>query len=159
MSHPSKSSVMKSHQAGVTLVVGLIFLLVLSLLAVSAVRLSTVNLRVSGNVQAQTEATAAAQQAIEQVMSTAANFYEPLTAKTVNVDVNNDGTTDYSVAVAAPVCLMLVPVAGYSANFSGFAPQDGYWDVLAVATNTQTGAVVQIHQGVKSRVLASAGCP
>lgn len=147
------------RQRGVTLVIGLIFLLVMSLLAVSAIRLSSVNLRIAGNVQTHAEAMSAAQQAIEQVMSSSSNFYTPLTARTITVDVDNNGVSDYSVAVAAPVCLMMLATPGYSANFSGFAPQDGYWDVQAVATDNRSGASVEIHQGVKARVLASAGCP
>jgi len=146
-------------QRGVTLVVGLIFLLVISLLAVSAIRFSSVNLKIVGNAQAQTEATAAAQAAIEQVLNSAANFYAPLSARTIQIDIDNDGDNDYAVAVAAPTCLLMTATPGYSANFSGFAPQDGYWDIAAVATDARTGVSVEVHQGVKARVLASAGCP
>jgi len=147
------------RQRGVTLVVGLIFLLVISLLAVSAIRFSSVNLKIAGNAQAQAEATAAAQAAIEQVLDSAANFYAPLSARDIEIDIDNDGDADYEVAVAAPTCLMMMATPGYSANFSGFAPQDGYWDIGAVATDPRTGVSVEVHQGVKARVLASAGCP
>ncbi len=164
---PCTTSVMAAHicprgrqgQRGVTLVVGLIFLLVMSLLAVSAIRFSSVNLRIAGNAQAQVEATAAAQTAIEQVMSSAANFYSPLSARTIAVDIDNDGRSDYSVAVSAPDCLGMMAAPGYSANFSGFAPQEGYWDVAAVATDSRSGVRVEVHQGVRARVLATAGCP
>lgn len=147
------------RQRGVTLVVGLIFLLVMSLLAVSAIRFSSVNLRIAGNVQVQAEAMAAAEQAIEQVLGSAANFYAPLNARTIDIDVDNNGSSDYRVAVSAPECLLMQATPGYSANFSGFAPQDGYWDLRAVATDTRSGATVEVHQGVRARVLASAGCP
>lgn len=147
------------RQRGVTLVVGLIFLLVFSLLAVSALRFSSVNLKIAGNAQAQVEATSAAQIAVEQVLDSIASFYTPLVARDFEVDIDNDGDVDYDVAVAAPECLMMTATPGYSANFSGFAPQDGYWDVQAVATDPRTGVSVTVHQGVKARVLASAGCP
>lgn len=147
------------RQRGVTLVVGLIFLLVISLLAVSAIRFSSMNLKIAGNAQAQAEATAAAQQAIEQVLNSVANFYAPLSARDIAIDIDNDGDADYDVAVAAPACLLMMATPGYSASFSGFAPQDGYWDIGAVATDSRTGVSVEVHQGVKARVLASAGCP
>lgn len=149
----------KAAQRGVTLVIGLIFLAVFSLLAVSAIRFSSVNLKIAGNAQAQVEATAAAQTGIEQVLDSVANFYTPLSARDFEIDIDNDGDADYDVAVDAPECLMMLATPGYSANFSGFAPQDGYWDVRAVATDPRTGVSVEVHQGVKARVLASAGCP
>jgi hypothetical protein len=146
-------------QRGVTLVIGLIFLAVFSLLAVSAIRFSSVNLKIAGNAQAQVEATAAAQIALEQMLDSVANFYAPLSGDDVEIDIDNDGDADYEVAVSAPECLMMLATPGYSANFAGFAPQDGYWDVGAVATDPRTGVSVEVHQGVKARVLASAGCP
>jgi len=157
--NPSLPAAGPARQRGVTLVVGLIFLVVFSLLAVSAIRFSSVNLKIAGNAQAQAEATAAAQIAIEQVLDSVSNFYTPLVARDFEIDIDNDGDTDFDVAVAAPVCLVMLATPGYSANFSGFAPQDGYWDVAAVATDPRTGVSVEVHQGVKARVLASAGCP
>ena len=60
----------KNRQRGATLIVGLIMLIALTLLVVSAIRSGTTNLRIAGNTQIQEEAKAAAQQAIEQYIST-----------------------------------------------------------------------------------------
>lgn len=148
----------RKSQSGVTLVVGLIFLLVMSLLAVSGVRMSTANLKIAGNVQAKVEATAAAQKAIEQVLSQSANFYAPLSEKRISIDLDKDGTNDFVVVVSRPECQLMKPTPGYSANFAGFSPQDGYWDLKAVVTDARTGAAIELHQGVKARVLASENC-
>lgn len=57
-------------QRGATLLVALIMLVLLTLFAISALRTSTTNLKVVGNMQARTEALNAAQQAIENVITT-----------------------------------------------------------------------------------------
>ena len=64
-------------ERGMTLVVGLIMLLVLTLFALAATRLSTSSLRTVGNMQARGEAASAAQTAIEQVLSSTAAFTAP----------------------------------------------------------------------------------
>lgn len=144
-------------QTGASLLISLVMLVVLTLLVVSAIRMSNSNLKVVGNMQAKNEATSAAQQAIEQVMSNASNFYTP-TPKTISIDINNDGTADYSVAVSAPVCLKMVAVPGYSVDFADSAPQDAYWDIKAVVTDTRTGASSTVHQGAKLRMASTATC-
>ena len=70
-------SEMSANESGMTLVVGLIMLLVITLFVVSAVRLSTANLRTVGNMQARNEAAAASQRAIEDMMSSTAAFTAP----------------------------------------------------------------------------------
>jgi Tfp pilus assembly protein PilX len=149
----------KTTQHGMTLVVGLIMLLVITLFVVSAIRLSTANLRTVGNMQARNEAAAASQRAIEDMMSSTAAFTTPASivpGTPVTVTVNK---TDYSVARATPVCVKAVPVTGNSYNNSGLAMQDTYWDLQTTATNAKSGASVTTHQGVKVRLDASAICP
>lgn len=145
-------------QRGATLVVGLIMLVVLTLLVVSGISMTKTNLKTVGNMQAKNEAAAAAQQAIEQIMSNLNNFYTP-TAQTINVDLNNDGVVDYAVAISAPTCLKKVAVPGYSVDFADSAPQDTYWDIKAVATDSRTSATVTVHQGAKVRMDSTATCP
>ena len=149
---------LRSKQRGITLLVSLVMLVVLTLLVVAAVNMTSTNLRVAANMQMQAEATAAAQQAIENLISTTTPFYSPA-ASTVNVDINHDGTTDYIVSLATPVCLSSTPAPGYSAGFAASAPQDTYWDIKATATDNKTGANVTIHQGVKIKLAAGATCP
>lgn len=146
-----------ARQAGSSLLMSLVMLIVLSLLTVSAIRMSSSNLKVVGNMQVKKEAIAAAQQAIENAISSANGFYAPA-AQNVSVDINNDGIADYTVVLSAPTCQMSAPVAGYSYANAGIAPQTTYWDVKAVATDTRTGASATIHQGVKVNLDASASC-
>jgi Tfp pilus assembly protein PilX len=101
-----------SHQRGVTLFVGLIMLLLMTLLATATLNLGKSNLQIVGNFQHRNEATAAAQQAIETVVSSetltmtdptaAASVIVPGCggqANTVCVDVNADGVPDVTVTV------------------------------------------------------------
>lgn len=146
-----------AHQHGMTLVVSLIMLVVITLFVLSAIRLSTANLRTVGNMQARNEAAAASQRAIEDLLSSTAPFIAPGSITTpVTVNVNK---TAYSVAVATPVCVKTEPVTGNSYYNSGLALQDTYWDVQTTATNAKSGASVTTNQGVKVRLNASALCP
>ena len=95
-------------QRGAALVVSAIMLVLLTLFALAVINMSTVNLRVANNEQVKTQSVASAQQAIEQVVST--NFAANPQPMTVAVDINNDGSSDYNVAVAKPVCNNSVPI-------------------------------------------------
>ena len=55
------------RQSGATLIVALIMLIMMTVLAVSAINLSTINLKIVGNMQSQKAMDAAAQDAIEQI--------------------------------------------------------------------------------------------
>lgn len=101
----------KSSQRGATLVIGMIMLVLVTLFVLSAINMSTTNLRVMGNEQARNEAVQAAQQAVEQVASVdfTKNPPTPATPITVPVDVNGDSTADYQATVTA-ACLNSVPV-------------------------------------------------
>ena len=96
------------RQRGATLVIGMIMLVLITLFVLAAVNMSTINLRVMGNTQARNESISAAQQAIEQIAST--DFPKNPQPATVNVDVNGDTVTDYTVAIATPVCLNSIPI-------------------------------------------------
>jgi Tfp pilus assembly protein PilX len=144
---------MRAKQRGATLLVGLIMLVLLTLLAVSAINISTVNLHITGNMQAQVEAAAAAQQAIEELIDDINNFNNPPDTykKTVG--------KYYAVEVQKPVCLQAIPLKkGYSYSVS-YVPEETTWDIQASATDSQTtGVSTTIHQGV--RVLLPPGkCP
>jgi Tfp pilus assembly protein PilX len=149
-----------SRQRGATLLISLIMLVVLTLFALSAINLSTSNLRIVGNMQRQLEATAAAQMAIEQIIGNISNFTAaPTTSQTVAIDLNNDGATDFSVIVSPPSCKYTANAPGYSLSFSGSAPQNTMWDIQAVATDNLSGASVTVHQGIKVLLGAGATCP
>lgn len=87
------------RQQGATLVVALIFLILMSLFAVSAFRGSSNDLRVVGNMQARQEAIGAAQVAMEKTISSATFSSNPdnVAANPVPVDIDNNGAADYEV--------------------------------------------------------------
>lgn len=173
---------LKHKQRGSTLLVALVMLVVLTLLVLSAIRSSNTNLRIAGNMQMQGEATAAAQQAIEQVLSS--NFTANPVSSVVNVDINNDGTNDYRADVAKPTCLgsrallnsdpgiPLDCISSSSASNTGIMSASGIpvttglswcfkqqWDVQTQATSlTGAGADVTIHQGTALTVPAGTTC-
>jgi len=174
-------------QRGATLLISLIMLVVLTLFALSAIRMSNTNLGIVGNMQARMEAQAAGQQAIEQVMSSAANFLNPAQLS-IAIDINNDGTADYTASVAKPTCFStksltnadLIPASGtISANdktcvssvqdgatgvYIANAPSaqswcyDQKWEIAATVTDNRTGAKVTQHQGAAMRVPAGTTC-
>lgn len=175
---------LKHRQGGATLIVALIMLVVLTLLSISAIRSSSINLRIAGNMQMVGEATAAAQQAIETIIS--GNFTAAPAASDVPVDINANGTTDYTAHVAPPACTGSVPLrnadldrnnpkdtpcfSSSTASNTGIIYASGapavtgmswcygqQWDVGAQATSP-TGADVTIHQGVSLRVPAGTTC-
>ncbi len=127
------------RQQGAALIVALLLLTVLTLLGISSVNNSTVNLRVTANLQAYQEAEAAAQDAIEQVISSVDVF---------NAPVENEFVVDgIDVVVDVPVCLLIRNAEGYSATFA-LAPKDTQWDIRATATDSITGARAVVNQGI-----------
>jgi hypothetical protein len=105
---------------GSALVVAIVFLLLLSTLALTGLRSSTTNVQIVGNMQARQEVTAAAQMLIEQTISTdefARNSDGVFAALGkagggVKTDFNGDGNDDATAWLAqAPVCLRARSVA------------------------------------------------
>lgn len=102
-----------NRQRGATLVVALIFLVLMSLFAVSAFNNSSVNLRVVGNMQSRQEAQDAAQVAVEQTLSSPTFTSSPDTvaANPVIVDIDNNGAADYQVRMTPkPRCYRAQPI-------------------------------------------------
>lgn len=135
---------------------GIIFLTLIMLSVAVAFRLSNNNLKAVGNMQSQAEAEAAAEAAIENLMSTATSFTAPVAT---NVSADAYGV---AVSIAAPQCVRSVPVdASTSADTtpniylqnvtptsaSGYV--ETHWDVAATASSGVTGARAEIHQGVR----------
>jgi Tfp pilus assembly protein PilX len=147
----------RKAQRGATLVVGLIMLVLLTLVMTSAYMLSSGNLKAVGNMQFRDEAIAATNAAIEQIISS--DFTTLPVSSTILVDIDQDGTDDYSVAVQTPVCIQAVPISGGVANLSGVTSgvpsstdYNSVWDIEARVNSTTTGAAVIIRQGVRKRL-------
>lgn len=133
-------------QRGAALFVVLVMLVVLTLFVVAGINLTSTNLKVVGNMQAQQFIESTVDRALAQTLSDPVNFTTP-TAKTVTVQGIN-------VAVAAPVCNSSTPDTETEATKKLGLPPDEYttWDVQASGTDDLTGARVTIHQGVAVRL-------
>lgn len=110
-----------SRQHGVTLLMSLVFLLLMTLMALTSFKLGKASLQIAGNQQQRGQGLAAAQGAIEQVISSTQFSKTPADAvshscngvpNTTCVDVDGDGVTDINVAVT-PTCVSskVIPVA------------------------------------------------
>lgn len=174
-------------QVGITLVVTLIMLVVLTLMVVAAIRFGNVNLKIAGNVQSQSEATAATQIAIERVMeqvktASAINKIPPSDAGGTPINV---GGATYKVTWASPQCVLTKPVSNADLNpskptdvpcfesqdqdkmldpsgkltTSPSACNDQQWGVQTAVNDATTGANVTSYQGFSIRVTAETVCP
>ena len=142
------------HQRGATLIVGLIMITLITLIVVNAFTLSSSNLKSVNNMQIRDEALAAANRGIEQVISSP--FTNAPVAESLNVDINNDGTTDYVVAIAQPTCVKAVAATTAApsdvelgSSMSTGSTWNTEWDITATVTDAATGATVKVSQGVR----------
>jgi len=90
-------------QGGATLVVSLIMLTLITLMILAALAIGLANFRTVSNMQFRDEALAAANKALDQVMSTP--FTVTPAAEEVFVDLDDDGKFDYRVNIATPQCI------------------------------------------------------
>jgi hypothetical protein len=139
------------------LVVGIIVLTLITVLVVSAFNLTQSNQKVVYNMQVREDAVAAAQVAVERVVSS--TFTSNLSAQTpqsISIDLNNDGTSDYSVTVAVPQCIRATPASaaqvsevelGGNLQTAGFWFTD--WEIRAAVNDTTTGARATVVQGIR----------
>lgn len=149
------------QQRGISLVMALIMLVVLTLTAISSTSSVNSSLRIAGNMQIQDEVLTAAQMAIDDQLSSLANFTTAVN-RVVRVDINRDGTNDYNVMLYAPVCISSAvgqtPGKQDDSQLSASSPNKTYWDIRAEVTDEQTGATVTVYQGVRITLLPSMGC-
>jgi hypothetical protein len=151
---------LQRSQSGVTLFIALIFLLVMTLFAVSSVNMSTVNLRIIGNMQAIKLMEALAQDAIEQMLSDSSRY--GVTPNGDDIEVSfltaDEDEATLMVVIDDPVCLDSVTATGYSAVQEAIIPEDATWEITAHVQDPVTGAKVDVHQGFEMRMLAN-NCP
>lgn len=142
------------RQRGATLIVALIMLAIITLVVIGGFTLSTSNLKAVGNMQMREEAVAAGNRAVEVVMGSA--FTSAPTAQDINVDINGDGTNDFTVAVGTPTCVRAIiastaPPSAIGLSMGSSSGTTWYtdWDVEATVDDAVTGANVVVHQGVR----------
>ncbi|MFP5398254.1 MAG: hypothetical protein ACLGIT_07980 [Gammaproteobacteria bacterium] len=125
-------------QRGSTLLVAMIFLLIFAVMAAAAFRQSLTSVQAIGNMQWRNEAVAAANDAIDRLLSTAdfatntAVVTQQVNAAPFQVDINGDDVNDISVSFpvvaldgvnkAGPRCLRAEPVK--SAELDADLPAD-----------------------------------
>lgn len=151
-----KSTKSFGAQRGAILVMGLIVLAILMLSVSVAFLMSNNNLRAVGNMQSRAEAVAAADAAVEKLISSDAIFLSPAVT---TLPADDHGV---AVTIAAPVCVKFMALdAGNSADAtpniyqedvtltvaSGYLETD--WDISTTASNGATSAKVETHQGIK----------
>jgi Tfp pilus assembly protein PilX len=150
-----------ARQRGAALIVALIMLVVVALLGIGAIQSSMTGLRLSRNAQFSQQAQLAAQRAIDAQITNLATFTAASTAPataTVNIDVDLDGTDDFSVVTDRPRCLGAVAAEGYS--YEGTAPPRWTtWAMRAVATEIGGSTSAEITQGIRVLLPVSAECP
>ena len=145
------------RQQGATLVIALIMLVMITLFAVTMVRLSNTSMQVVGNMQMQRSLEATAQHAIESKISTIDFFNDAVDnvnqfATATSVDERPTGALA-TVRIQKPVCVAQKDATGYTLG-SPLTPQDNVFEVTATATDNVTSASVQLTQGFKIRMTA-----
>ena len=144
-------------QRGATLIVALIMLVTLTLIVSTAFTLSGSNLKSVRNMQLRNEAIAAANLAIEQVISSP--FTNSPTAETIGVDINQDGKNEFNVDIAVPVCTrasiasdaspssLSLPVSMSTSNF-----WNTIWDLDATVNDPISGTSVHVRSGTRVKL-------
>ena len=161
----------RNSQQGITLFVTLVLLVMVTMFAISAMRVSNTNLKVVSSMQGRTEAVSAAQAAIEQVISSGIFTVNPtITAATpIAIDLDGAGNTEYNVSLSpAPTCLRWreTPTSTLdvtnandrgcfgSAKYGGSTSNcaDTIWEIAATTTDSVTSAQTTVRQGLSMRV-------
>lgn len=160
-------------QHGVILIVSLLLLLVMTILAVSAINMSSMDLRIVNNSQQQMEAEIAVQEALEKVISYPDNFDVDDPDANPTIDVSGTKTqlasstitvNNRDVVIADRVCLQTRPDTGDSIrekSSAGSYATGKYikiWELTGSHSDPVSGAQVTITQGVRMRMLSTL-CP
>jgi hypothetical protein len=175
----------RAAQRGITLVVSLVMLIVLTLLVVSAIRFGNINLRIAGNAQTEAEAAAATQVVVEKTVALINGASRPDdVAAQLQVAVSTGGA-DYKVDVTKPACALSKNVvtteldpstpadracyegeptdpifdAGGNPVPQPTACKDQQWEFSAALNDAPTGAKVTMLQGLALRVGSEVACP
>lgn len=145
-----------AQQRGSALIIGIIMLVLITLMLITALNLGTTNFRAMSNMQFRSEAIAAANKAIEQIIGS--NFTAAPAAQAIDVDLDNNGVADYVVQVAVPQCIYAVQAFGADPSslalpvaMTAASTWNTVWDIDAsVASGSNVGgAAVRVRSGVR----------
>jgi len=150
-------------QRGAILIVSLIMLMVLSLLAISAIRMSTMELRSINSTQARLEGLSAAQRAIDQILNS--NFAANIGGVANTYSIAVDAGKSYPVQVRTPCLKQRETILNSELNRSNPEDEKCYaggtiwsdcartmWELTASVNEGFFGVNVQVQQGVGIRM-------
>lgn len=170
------------RQQGVVLIVGLVMLIMLTLMAVAALKFGQSNFMVVANQQARAEAIRSADQVMELIIQNPEVRLDQSTnifgtgSNQIGIDINGDGNSDYTVAVAPPTCVGKAVIAQSSLDLSkaadlgcsksvdqaslgveGSGSGDSIcskvlWEVTATASDAFQQNNISLMQGLEQRV-------
>ena len=154
---------MRTEQ-GSALIISLLMLVVLTLLAVSAINLSTLGLRAVNSMQTRSEALSAAQNAIEQIASS--NFAASIGSVPLSYNIAVDAGKSYAVTVTTPCIKAMQTIKNSALKLTD--PEDvkcydsstnpwsacanTVWQVTASVSDGFFGTSVQLTQGIALRM-------
>ena len=148
------------NERGAALVVGLIMLVLITLMLVTALNLGTTNFRAMSNMQYRAEAIAAANEAIEQVISSP--FPNAPAAEAIDVDVDNDADVDYVVQMATPTCIYADEASSADpsslslpVSMSAASTWNTVWDLDASVNDAENAGAANVRVRAGVRVLLS----
>lgn len=144
-----KTRINPKGQRGVVLPVALFILLLVTLLAVSVMQTSTIDLKIAQNRQARIQTERAVERGIERIINDVTNFTN-VSALGASQDMN---LGNWTVTVERPYCISSVAATGYSVN-APLVPEYNVFAFEACATDTLTGARVVMEQGIRMLMLA-----
>lgn len=166
------------RQQGVTLIVGMIMLILLTLMAVTSFKLGKSNLQIVGNMQFRSETLRAAEQIVELSISKPGGI--TLSPPPYSVGMNENGKPDVVVTVTPQLVQAYVKknsvinlndpgqigctlgtaqvfgIAGAATGNSLCA--SALYDLAVVAKEAATNASVELHQGISIQVPADTVC-
>lgn len=158
---------MKSHrnQRGITLLIAMVMLIMLTLLVTAAIRFSNINLRIVGNAQWQREMEVLADSAIEQFVSSSSNFSAVPAEQDICANGRVVATGGCTLilnpkvgTLSLPRCLTTAPAKGYTIKLGEIPPEDSVFVISATVADSWSGAAVSIVRGITIRQLTG-NCP
>jgi Tfp pilus assembly protein PilX len=119
------------RQRGITLVVAMVMLVLITLLALTTFNLGKSSMQVVNNMQNREEGVAAARQTISEALSSTRFITSPNDAlaapcdgaNTRCADLNGDGKTDIRIALAASKCVKARPIKSSELDFASAQDQ------------------------------------
>ncbi|MCF8177009.1 MAG: pilus assembly PilX N-terminal domain-containing protein [Sulfuritalea sp.] len=159
------SQMSRISQQGSVLLLSLFMLMIMTMLALSAIRMGTVNLRTINNMQMRGEAMTAAQLALDEVLSS--NFTENISGTGRIWTVPIDAGKSYDVVVAVPCIRQVTPILNTVLDLGN--PEDAkcfdsigggaisacsttVWEISATARSGWFGGRVTMTQGTGIRM-------